>query len=153
MEGRDERRIVVKNKKKTLKERIGELREKHCCNKNYTCNQLQELYSRTDLLGLCRGWFSLDQTSLSSFSCHLDPLYLLSDSLKSSFPTHFLQIHCIGLFGPKFIHLLGLRTKLCPYIKKLKVTTILVSIGDGKFWTPILKKLSLIINCNVHFKL
>ena len=36
------------------------------------------------------------------------------------------------------------------HVKKLEVTTILVSIGDGKFWTPIIKKLSLVINCNVY---
>ena len=34
----------------------------------------------------------------------MDPLYLMTDSLKPSFLTHFLQIHCIGLFGPKFIY-------------------------------------------------
>ena len=40
---------------------------------------------------------------------------MLSDLLKSSFPTHSLQIHCIGLFRFKFIHPLGLGVKLCPY--------------------------------------
>ena len=53
---------------------IGELKENYCSNKNYTCNQLQELYTRTDLLGLCRGQFSLDTTNLFLLYCHLDPL-------------------------------------------------------------------------------
>ena len=52
--------------------------------------KLDNQYIRTDLLRLCRGQFYLEQTSLSSFSCHLNPLYLLSNSLKSSFPTHSL---------------------------------------------------------------
>ena len=66
--------------------------------------KLEKKYIRTDLLGLCRRRPSLDWTSLSSFSCHLDPFCLLFDSLKPSFPIHSLQIHCIGLFGSKFIH-------------------------------------------------
>ena len=59
--------------------------------------------------------FSLDKTSLSLLSCHLDPLYSLPNSLEPSFPTHSLQIYCIGFFGPKSFYLLGLGTKLCPY--------------------------------------
>ena len=53
---------------------IGELREKYCSNKNCACNQIQEIYTRTGLLGLCRGWFSLDKTSLSLLYCHPDLL-------------------------------------------------------------------------------
>ena len=44
---------------------------------------------------------------LLAFSCHPNLLEYLSDSLNLGFPTHSLQIHCFGLFGPKFIHLLG----------------------------------------------
>ena len=43
-------------------EGIEELREKYYSNKNCTCNQLQKLYTRTDVLGLCWGRFSLDTT-------------------------------------------------------------------------------------------
>ena len=53
---------------------VRELREKNCSNKNRTCNELQELYIRTDLLELCQGRFSLDKTSLFLLYCHLDPL-------------------------------------------------------------------------------
>ena len=53
---------------------IEKRREKHCSNKNYTCNQLQKLYTRTDLLELCQGRFSLDKTNLFLLYCHLDPL-------------------------------------------------------------------------------
>jgi len=34
-------------------EDIGKLKEKHCNNKNCTCNQIQRIYTRIDLLGLC----------------------------------------------------------------------------------------------------
>ena len=73
-------RVEMKEKREYKMERgprwkgIGELREKYCNSKNCTCNQLQELYTRTNLLGLCRGRFSLDKTSLFLLYCHLDPL-------------------------------------------------------------------------------
>ena len=51
--------------------------------------------------------FSLEKTSLSLLSYYLDPLHLLPNSLEPSFSTHSLQIHCIGIFGPKFIYPLG----------------------------------------------
>ena len=50
------------------------LREKHYSNKNCACNQIQEIYTRTDLLGLCWWRFSLDKTSPSLLYCDLDPL-------------------------------------------------------------------------------
>ena len=53
---------------------IRELREKYYSNKSCTCNQLQKLYTRTDLLELCQGRFSLDKTNLFLLYCHLDPL-------------------------------------------------------------------------------
>ena len=52
---------------------IGELKEKYCSNKNCAYNQIQKIYTRIDLLKLCRGRFSLDKTSLSLLYCHLDP--------------------------------------------------------------------------------
>ena len=84
--------------------------------KNCICNQTWEKYIRTDLLGPCRGRFSLVKTCLSLFSRNLNPLYCLYSSLKPSFPTHSLQIHCIRLFRPRFIYLLCLGSKLCPTI-------------------------------------
>ena len=38
MEGRDERGKIVKNRKKTLRKGIGELKEEDCNTKNWTCN-------------------------------------------------------------------------------------------------------------------
>ena len=46
---------------------IKELREEYCSTKNYTCNQIQELYIRTYLLGLYWKWFSLNKTILLHF--------------------------------------------------------------------------------------
>ena len=43
---------------------IRELREKYCSTKSCTCNHIQEIYTRSDLLGLCRWRFSLDKPSL-----------------------------------------------------------------------------------------
>ena len=39
----------------------------------------------------------------------------LSNSLEPNFPTHSLQFHCIGLFEPKSLYILGLGLKLRPY--------------------------------------
>ena len=75
------------------KKEIRELRENYCSNKNCTCNQFQELYTRTDFLGLCWGRFSLEP----------------------NFSTHSLQIYCIGLFGPRSFAFLGLGLKQHPY--------------------------------------
>ena len=55
MEGRDEGRKIEENK---------------IC----ACNQIQEIYTRTNLLELCRGRFSLDKTNLSLLYYHLNPL-------------------------------------------------------------------------------
>ena len=56
---------------------IRELREEYYSTKNYNCNQIQELYIRTYLLGLYQKWFSLNKTSLLhfivigiSYNCH-----------------------------------------------------------------------------------
>ena len=35
--------------------------------------------------------------------------------IRTYFPINSLQIHCIGLFGPRDFQLLGLGFKLCPY--------------------------------------
>ena len=102
--------------KRYPKRKGSELRKKHCSNQNYIYNQLQVIYTRTDLLGLCRGRFSLGKTSLLLLYCHLDPLQLLPGSLEPSFPTHSLQIYCIGLFRPKSFYHLCLGLKLHPYI-------------------------------------
>ena len=48
--------------------------------KNQICNQTCEKCIRTDFLGLCRRQFSLISINLASCSCHLNPLYLLSNS-------------------------------------------------------------------------
>ena len=54
---------------------------------------------------------------------------MLLDPLKPSFYAHSLQIHCVGLFGPEFLYLLGLGIKTLPlqivfklYIYKLYYT-------------------------------
>ena len=53
---------------------IGKLRKKYCSNKSCTCNQLQEIYIRTDFFGLFWWLFSLEKTNLSLPYYHLDPL-------------------------------------------------------------------------------
>ena len=53
---------------------IRELREKHCHNKNGACNQLQEIYTRTILLGLCQKQFYLNKVNLSLLYSNLNPL-------------------------------------------------------------------------------
>ena len=90
--------------------------------------KFENQYIRADLLRLCRERFPLVLTSLSSFFYHLNPLYLLSNSLKPSFPTHSLQIHCIGFFGPKFIHHLCRGLKLRPYRNNLNIYPIFLNI-------------------------
>ena len=50
---------------------IEKLRKKYCSNKNCTCNQLQKIYIRTNLLELCREPFSLEKISLTLPYCHL----------------------------------------------------------------------------------
>ena len=52
MEGGDERSEAIQKRKNALRMGIGELREKHCNNKNYACNQLQDIYTRTNFLRL-----------------------------------------------------------------------------------------------------
>ena len=58
-------------------------------------------------------FFSLNQSIF--FFLSSESTYLLSNSLNPNFPIHSLQIRCIGLFGPKFIHHLGKGPKLHPY--------------------------------------
>ena len=53
---------------------IRKLRKKYCNNKSCTCNQLQEIYIRTDFFGLFWWLFSLEKTNLSLPYYHLDPL-------------------------------------------------------------------------------
>ena len=48
--------------------------------KNQICNQTCEKYIRIDLFELCRERFSLVQINLIFCYCHLNPLYLLSNS-------------------------------------------------------------------------
>ena len=64
---------------------------------------------------LCQRRFSFDKTNLFLLYCHLDPLYLLPNSIEFSFLTHFLQIHYIGFFGPRDFQFLGPRFRLSPY--------------------------------------
>ena len=73
-------RVEIKERREYKIERrprwkgIGEWRKKYCSNKSCTCNWLQELYTRTDLLGLCWGRFILNKTGLFLLYCYLDPL-------------------------------------------------------------------------------
>ena len=53
MEGRDERKKDYKIEGKPWDRGIENLREKYCNNKNCSCDQLQEIYTRIDILGLC----------------------------------------------------------------------------------------------------
>ena len=64
---------------------------------------------------LCQRRFYLDKANLFLLYCHLNPLYLLPNSIESSFLTHFLQIHCIEFFGSRDFQLLGLGFRLSPY--------------------------------------
>ena len=71
--------------------------------KNQLYNRTCKEFIRTNLLKLCRGRFSLVEPFC------LFVLVIATHSIghptHSSlvFPTHSLQIHCVGLFGPKSI--------------------------------------------------
>ena len=80
---------------------------------------LREIYSRTTLLGHCRGRIYMHYICLFiTFPCSLtilSPLKASSTSLRPSFSAHSLQIYCTRLFGSQSIHLLDLRVKARPY--------------------------------------
>ena len=48
--------------------------------RNQICKQTCEKYIKTDLFELCQGRFFLVLINLSTCYCHLNPLYLLSNS-------------------------------------------------------------------------
>ena len=80
MEGKDERENSIKGEGSN-ETRGSENQERNIVAiKNQICNQTCEKYIRIDLLELCRERFSLVQINLIFCYCHLNPLYLLSNS-------------------------------------------------------------------------
>ena len=73
-------RVEIKERREYKIERrprwkgIRELREKYCSTKSCTCNHIQEIYTRSNLLGLCWWRFSLDKPSLILLYCCWNPL-------------------------------------------------------------------------------
>ena len=78
---------------------------------NCICNLTRKKYIRTDLLGLCRGRFSLVQACLFSFSCDLNPLQCLSDSLKPCFSNSLSTNSLFWVFGAEVHPPFGLGTQ------------------------------------------
>ena len=91
-------------------------RRKHYSNLNCICNCFQLIYTRTYLLGLGWEWIYLDKSFWLLFDYLSNLFYLLSNSLGSSSPTHYLQIYCTGLTRPISFYILGLGLKTCPYM-------------------------------------
>ena len=74
MDGRDEEEGYIIERNPTVGG-IKELRKKNTVGtRTGLVTKFKEIYTRTNLLGLGLGQFSLNKTSLSLLSCYLDPL-------------------------------------------------------------------------------
>ena len=58
-------------------------KRKHYSNLNHICNHFQSIYTRTDLLGLCRGWIYLDNSGPFLFDYLLKFILIVIPFIRS----------------------------------------------------------------------